>query len=147
MKDGCILGFMPLHDMVELRQLEGHWLTFFDFPWNQPVDEIKVGVCCCGGDDGGVLCCAWVVWVVLCARSCEGGDCVGQLLHSQRAFPFQLCCPLVCMDVYVCARVLCVIVTPPHLPAPVGTHGMVVVFCLVIVIYGSKVCGNGWRVV
>jgi hypothetical protein len=60
MKDGCILGFMPLHDMVELRQLEGHWLTFFDFPWNQPVDEIKVGVCCCGGDDGGVVvpCCA-----------------------------------------------------------------------------------------
>jgi hypothetical protein len=63
MKDGCILGFMPLHDMVELRQLEGHWLTFFDFPWNQPVDEIKVGVVvvgvmmvrsvCC------VLCYAW----------------------------------------------------------------------------------------
>jgi hypothetical protein len=77
MKDGCILGFMPLHDMVELRQLEGHWLTFFDFPWNQPVDEIKVGVCCCGGDDGGVgvpccavLCCAVLCCAVLCCAVC-----------------------------------------------------------------------------
>jgi hypothetical protein len=56
MKDGCILGFMPLHDMVELRQLEGHWLTFFDFPWNQPVDEIKVGVVVVGVE----VCC--IVW-------------------------------------------------------------------------------------
>lgn len=42
MKDGCILGFMPLHDMVELRALESQWLTFFGAPWNQPVDQIKV---------------------------------------------------------------------------------------------------------
>jgi hypothetical protein len=66
MKDGCILGFMPLHDMVELRQLEGHWLTFFDFPWNQPVDEIKVGVVVVGVMMVGSLCRA-VLCVVLCA--------------------------------------------------------------------------------
>lgn len=42
LKDGCILAFMPLHDMVELRALESNWLTFFDPPWNQPVDQIKV---------------------------------------------------------------------------------------------------------
>jgi hypothetical protein len=61
MKDGCILGFMPLHDMVELRQLEGHWLTFFDFPWDQPVDEIKVGV----------VVAEWWRCAVLCG-ACEG---------------------------------------------------------------------------
>jgi hypothetical protein len=41
LKDECILAYSPLHDMVELRELEAEWLTFFDFPWNQPVDKIK----------------------------------------------------------------------------------------------------------
>jgi hypothetical protein len=41
LKDKCILAYMPLHDMVELRALESNWLTFFDWPWNQPTDQIK----------------------------------------------------------------------------------------------------------
>jgi hypothetical protein len=41
MKDDCILAYSPLHDMVELRELEAKWLTFLDFPWNQPTDQIK----------------------------------------------------------------------------------------------------------
>jgi hypothetical protein len=27
--------------MVELRALQTNWLTFFDWPWNQPTDQIK----------------------------------------------------------------------------------------------------------
>ena len=41
LKHRAILAYMPLHDMVELRALEAQWLTFFDMPWNQPVDQIK----------------------------------------------------------------------------------------------------------
>ena len=41
LKHECILAYMPLHDMVELRALETNWLTFFDYPWNQPTDQIK----------------------------------------------------------------------------------------------------------
>jgi hypothetical protein len=41
LKDECILAYAPLHDMVELRELEAEWITFFDFPWNQPVDKVK----------------------------------------------------------------------------------------------------------
>lgn len=37
----CMIGFFPLHDHVELRTLEEKWLQFFQFPWNQPVDDIK----------------------------------------------------------------------------------------------------------
>lgn len=37
----CILGFFPLHDIVELKLLEQHWFKIFDFPWNTKVDEIK----------------------------------------------------------------------------------------------------------
>lgn len=41
MKDECILAYNPLHDMVELRDLESEWLTLVDYPWNQPVEKIK----------------------------------------------------------------------------------------------------------
>jgi hypothetical protein len=40
-KDKCLLGFYPLHDHVELLVLEAKWLQFCQFPWNQPVDDIK----------------------------------------------------------------------------------------------------------
>ncbi len=40
-KDECLLAYSPLHDMVELRDLEAEWLTFLDWPWNQPVDKVK----------------------------------------------------------------------------------------------------------
>lgn len=40
-KDDCILAYTPLHDMVELTALEGRWLAFLQWPWNQPVDDIK----------------------------------------------------------------------------------------------------------
>jgi hypothetical protein len=28
-KDGCLLSFFPLHDIVELRELEAKWLRFW----------------------------------------------------------------------------------------------------------------------
>lgn len=40
-KDKCILAYGPLHDMVELRELEGEWLTLIASPWEQPFDKIK----------------------------------------------------------------------------------------------------------
>jgi anoctamin-10/anoctamin-7 len=40
-KDNCILAYGPLHDMVELRDLESLWVTFFAWPWEQPFDKIK----------------------------------------------------------------------------------------------------------
>jgi hypothetical protein len=41
MKDNCMLGFIPLHDAVELRELESKWLRFIQVPWKQAVDEVK----------------------------------------------------------------------------------------------------------
>lgn len=41
LKDECILAYGPLHDMVELRELEASWITLLDWPWNQPCEEIK----------------------------------------------------------------------------------------------------------
>ena len=37
----CLLGFFPLHDVVELKLLEQHWFKIFDLPWNTKVDDIK----------------------------------------------------------------------------------------------------------
>jgi hypothetical protein len=41
LKDKCIIGFFPLHDHVELIPLESSWLQLLQFPWNQPVDNVK----------------------------------------------------------------------------------------------------------
>ena len=41
LQDQCIVGFFPLHDHVELHELEKNWLQFFQWPWNQPVEQIK----------------------------------------------------------------------------------------------------------
>jgi hypothetical protein len=41
LKDQCLLAYGPLHDMVELRDLESFWLTLIAWPWDQPFDEIK----------------------------------------------------------------------------------------------------------
>jgi hypothetical protein len=41
MKDECILGFYPLHDHVELTDLALQWLQMFQWPWNQPNNQIK----------------------------------------------------------------------------------------------------------
>ncbi|CAM9680880.1 unnamed protein product [Chrysoparadoxa australica] len=41
MTKGCILGFYPLHEKVELRELEQHWLNFFQAPWKQPISAVK----------------------------------------------------------------------------------------------------------
>ncbi len=41
LKDECILACTPLHDMVELKTLETAWLVFLQWPWQQPVDQIK----------------------------------------------------------------------------------------------------------
>ena len=35
------MGFFPLHDMVELMELENRWLRFVQFPWKQKVDDVK----------------------------------------------------------------------------------------------------------
>ncbi len=40
-KDNCVLAYGPLHDMVELRDLESLWVTFFAWPWEQPFDKVK----------------------------------------------------------------------------------------------------------
>jgi anoctamin-10/anoctamin-7 len=36
-----IEAFFPLHDLVELRELEEKWLVFFQLPWRQNVDAVK----------------------------------------------------------------------------------------------------------
>lgn len=41
LKDECIMAYGPLHDMVELRELEASWITLLDWPWNQPLEKIK----------------------------------------------------------------------------------------------------------
>lgn len=41
MKEKCMLGFFPLHDLVELRHLEEKWLRMIQAPWNQHVDVVK----------------------------------------------------------------------------------------------------------
>jgi hypothetical protein len=41
LKEECILGYFPLHDIVELRLLQSQWLTIFAAPYNQPYDLIK----------------------------------------------------------------------------------------------------------
>ena len=40
-KLNCMIGYFALHDYVELRALEAKWLHFFQWPWNQPVDDVK----------------------------------------------------------------------------------------------------------
>lgn len=41
LKEECILGYFPLHDIVELRLLQSKWLTVFSAPYNQPYDMIR----------------------------------------------------------------------------------------------------------
>eukprot|EP00981_Chlorochromonas_danica_P001972 scaffold409_cov167-Ochromonas_danica.AAC.4 len=41
LKDECLLAYGPLHDMVDLQNLEKDWLTLIDWPWNQPIERIK----------------------------------------------------------------------------------------------------------
>lgn len=40
-KDGCMIAFFPLHDVVELRELEEKWLRLCQPPWLQHVDLVK----------------------------------------------------------------------------------------------------------
>lgn len=40
-RDKCLLGFTPIHDIVELRALEEGWLRFIQAPWRQRVDAVK----------------------------------------------------------------------------------------------------------
>jgi len=37
----CIIGFFPIHDIVELSKLEGKWFVFWMWPSNMPINEIK----------------------------------------------------------------------------------------------------------
>lgn len=39
--DKCLLGYFPLHDAVELRELEGKWLRVLQWPWKQDVESVK----------------------------------------------------------------------------------------------------------
>ena len=41
LKDGNILAFFPLHDIVELRILEEKWMIMCQMPWQQNVDAVK----------------------------------------------------------------------------------------------------------
>jgi len=40
-KDGAMLGFFPLHDKLELLQLQEKWLVYCQYPWDQPIDDVK----------------------------------------------------------------------------------------------------------
>lgn len=40
-KERCLLGYFPLHDMVELKTVEERWLRFFQPPWKQHVDVVR----------------------------------------------------------------------------------------------------------
>lgn len=40
-KKQCFLTMYPLHDLLELGELEIKWLVLFQFPWNQCVDDVK----------------------------------------------------------------------------------------------------------
>ncbi|CAM9350095.1 unnamed protein product [Choristocarpus tenellus] len=40
-KSKCVMAFFPLHDKIELRALQFRWLNYFQFPWNQPIDDVK----------------------------------------------------------------------------------------------------------
>lgn len=39
--DNDIVGYFPLHDIVELRTLEEKWLRYIQAPWRQRVDIVK----------------------------------------------------------------------------------------------------------
>jgi hypothetical protein len=39
-KDGCMIGFFPLHDTVELTELEENWLRFIQWPWKQAIEDV-----------------------------------------------------------------------------------------------------------
>ena len=41
LREECVLGYFPLHDLLELPELEKKWLLLFQFPWNQNVDAVK----------------------------------------------------------------------------------------------------------
>jgi hypothetical protein len=41
LQQGGILGAFPIHDKLELLQLQDHWLLFWQWPWNQPIDAVK----------------------------------------------------------------------------------------------------------
>lgn len=40
-KAGCIEGFFPIHDIVELSKLEAKWFVFWSWPKNVPIDDVK----------------------------------------------------------------------------------------------------------
>jgi hypothetical protein len=40
-KEGCILDFFPIHDEVELRDLESRWFVFWQKPKDTPVGLVK----------------------------------------------------------------------------------------------------------
>ena len=41
-KNGKILAFYPLQNVGELEYFEKDWLKEYRFPWNEPIDKIKV---------------------------------------------------------------------------------------------------------
>ena len=40
-EQGCMLGFSPIHDYVELKAIEEGWLRFIQPPWRQRVDSVR----------------------------------------------------------------------------------------------------------
>jgi len=41
LKHKCIVAFMPMHDLVDVYNLQLNWLTFFTPPWKQPNTLIR----------------------------------------------------------------------------------------------------------
>lgn len=40
-RDKCMITFFPIHDAVELRELEEKWVRMCELPWKQHVDIVK----------------------------------------------------------------------------------------------------------
>lgn len=40
-RDSCMMTFFPIHDAVELRELEEKWVRMCELPWKQRVDIVK----------------------------------------------------------------------------------------------------------
>ena len=41
LKHKCIVALMPMHDLVDVYNLQLNWLTFFTPPWKQPNTLIR----------------------------------------------------------------------------------------------------------
>lgn len=41
LQEGGIIGSFPIHDKLEVLNLQDKWLVFWQWPWDQPIDDVK----------------------------------------------------------------------------------------------------------